>query len=187
MHPHTLKKLIAASLLIIYVFNLGGQLAMHQYFAYLSDRFFNEQTSKGLYNVGDLTEVKLPVDLPGISDWKGYENISGQIQFENVSYNYVKMKITRHCMYLMCVPDYKATRLCATNIINAKGLEQASVPKKNHVPFGKMTIRGKFNIAFTQFVFSSFSKTLKAAVIPTSRRLIWHSPSIPEQPPQPAC
>ncbi|HEY2583397.1 MAG TPA: hypothetical protein VGI43_16415, partial [Mucilaginibacter sp.] len=115
-----MKKLIAVVLLAIYLFNIGGELVMHQYFSYLSDRFFNEQASKGRYNVNDLTEVKLPANMPGITDWTNYENIRGQIQFGDRSYNYVKMKITRTAIYLMCIPDYAATRLLNENIICAK-------------------------------------------------------------------
>ena len=61
-------------MLSIYLFSIGGQLAMHQYFSYVADKFFSEQTSKGLYNINDLTEVEIPVNMPNISDWKEYEN-----------------------------------------------------------------------------------------------------------------
>ena len=155
-----MKKLIAAMMLSIYLFNLGGQLALYQYFSALSDKFFTEQTAKGFYNIHDLTEVKLPVNMPDIADWKNYENIKGTIEFNDVSYNYVKMKITRTALYLMCVPDYNTTRLSDQNIIDAKQSHNVPVPKKDHVPFGKATVHGNFNIAFDQFSFSSFAKTL---------------------------
>jgi hypothetical protein len=182
-----LKKLTAVVVLIVYLFNIGGQLVLHQYFAYLSDKFFNEQTSKGLYNVNDLTEVKLPYNMPGITDWKNYENISGQIQFENVSYNYVKMKITRTAMYLMCVPDYATTHLANQNIIGANQVKHQPIPKKDHVPFSKTTLPGKFNFAFIQFNFSApFISTVAAAVQPV-QQLHHHSTDIPEQPPKFSC
>ena len=179
-----MKKLIAAVLLTIYLFSIGGQLALHQYAAYLSDKFFNEQTSKGLYNVNDLTEVKLPVNMPGITDWAGYENISGQITFENTSYNYVKMKVTRTAIYLMCVPDYATTRFAAQNIINAKQVKGAPVPKKDHVPNGKATVLDNFNFAFLHFTFSSPFKSPVINAVASCQTLIHHSPDIPEQPPR---
>ena len=182
-----MKKFIAATLLTIYLFNIGGQLAMHRYFSYLSDRFFNEQTSKGLYNIDDLTEVVIPTNMPGIADWKNYENVSGQIQFENVNYNYVKMKITRNAIYLMCVPNYKTTKLYSGNIINARGVKNAPVPQKNHVPYGKIILLGKVDLAFTQFAFTTFGKTLQQPPVPAEQRLACHYPAIPEQPPRLAC
>jgi hypothetical protein len=182
-----LKKIIAAFLLFIYLFNVGGQLALHQYLAYLSDKFFTEQTGKGLYNVNDLTEVKLPVNMPGITDWKGYENISGQVQFENQSYNYVKMKITRTALYLMCIPDYQTTRLTNQNIIDARQAKNVPVPKKDHVPYLKTTLADKFSFAFTQFAFSAFSTTLLTLPVQRVQRVIFHPLSIPDQPPQRSC
>jgi hypothetical protein len=181
------KKLVAALMLAAYLFSLGGQLALHQYFSSLSDRFFTEQTSKGLYNVGELTEVKLPVDMPAITDWKNYENIKGCIQFDNVTYNYVKMKITRTTLYLMCVPDYKTTQITAHNVINAKQSKGVPVPKKQHVPFGKATLLGNFSVAFTQFSFSSFAKTLRLNPLQSSPGLLSLYHDIPRQPPKSSC
>jgi len=182
-----LKKLIAATLLTVYLFNIGGQLALHQYFAYLSDKFFNEQIGRGFYNVGDLTEIKIPVNMPGITNWKGYENIAGQIQFENSCYNYVKMKITRNTLYLMCIPNYKATQLSAQNIIGAKQVKDIPVPKKNHVPYGKTTLLGKFNFAFIQFTFNSPFESTRVTVGQSVQQLDHHFPDIPEQPPKFSC
>jgi hypothetical protein len=179
-----LKKLIAVALLAIYLFTIGGQFVLHQYAAFLSDRFFVQQTSKGLYNVHDLTEVKLPVDMPNMADWPAYENISGQIQFENSTYNYVKMRITRTALYLMCVPDYATTRFAGKNIIHAKQAKDAPVPKKEHVPYGKTTVLDNFNFAFLHFIFSSPFKSPVQAAVQACQPLTHHSPDIPEQPPR---
>jgi hypothetical protein len=181
------KKLIAALMLATYLFSLGGQLALHQYFSFLSDKSFTEQTGKGLYNVGELTEVKLPVNMPAITDWKNYENIKGCLQFNNVSYNYVKMKITRTALYLMCVPNYSTTHLSGHNILNAKQSGTVPVPKKQHVPFGKATFPGNFNIAFIQFSFSSFAKTLRPNPIQSAPGLLSLYHDIPRQPPKSSC
>jgi len=181
------KKLIAALMLIFYLFTLCGPLALHQYLSLKSDKFFTEQTAKGLYNVGELTEVKLPVDMPAITDWKNYENIKGCVQFDNVTYNYVKMKITRTTLYLMCVPDYKTTRMSAQNIIDAKQSKGVPVPKKQHVPFGKATLLGNFNVAFIQFSFSSFEKTLRQLSVQSAPGLVSLYRDIPRQPPKSSC
>ncbi|HAL81288.1 MAG TPA: hypothetical protein DCO83_02845 [Mucilaginibacter sp.] len=182
-----LKKLIAVVLLAICLFNIGGQLVLHQYAVFLTARFFNEQTSKGLYNVNDLTEVKLPVNLPGISDWSAYENISGQIKFENSSYNYVKMKITRNAIYLMCIPDYATTSLTSQNIIDAKQVKDIPVPKKEHVPYSKSSVRDNFSFAFLHFRFSSPVQGLAGIDVRSCPLIIHHSPDIPEQPPKFLC
>jgi len=135
-----LKRLLAIALLTIHLFNIGGQLAFHQYMEYKTDKFFDQQISKNLYNVDELTEIKIPVDMPGITDWQRYQNLSGQVQFQNASYNYVKMKMTRHAIYLMCVPNYSTTHYSSQNIICAKQIADIPVPKKDHVPFGKINL-----------------------------------------------
>ncbi len=182
-----MKKFIAASLLAIYLFNIGGQLIMHQYFAYLADRYFSQQVGKGYYNTNDLTEVALPVNMPNVADWKNYENVTGQIQFGDASYNYVKMKITRHTLYLMCIPNYSATRLLNQNIINAKQTKNIPVPKKDHVPYGKLTVLGNFNFTFSQFAFHSFFKTITLQNAQPTQRLAFRFLTIPDQPPRLSC
>ena len=182
-----MKKIFAATLLAIYLFNIGGQVVLRQYFVYLSDKFFNEQTGRGQYNIGELTEVKIPINMPGIADWKNYENIAGQIQFENNSYNYVKMKMTRTAMYLMCVPNYVTTHLTNQNIIGAKQVKDAPVHKKDHVPYGKTTLLSKFDFAFLHFTFNAPFKSTAVIAVQPVQRLLYHSPDIPDQPPKQAC
>jgi hypothetical protein len=136
-----LRKLIAISLLSIHLVNLTGQLALYQYLIYRSDVFFNKQIDKNRYNINDLTEIKLQIKQPGgFNDWKNYQNICGRLQFKNSAYNYVKMKITASVVYLMCVPNYKTTHLSNQNIINARQIPDIPVPKKEHVPFGKLNL-----------------------------------------------
>jgi hypothetical protein len=129
-----LKKIAAILLLSIHLFDLGGYLLVHQYLIYRSDRFFNEQTAKNLYNKLDLVDVKIPISLPGIRSWKSYEPISGQIRFHNNAYNYIQMRVTRDTLFLKCVPNYRATKLNAQNIIHADPINDVPVPKKEHVP-----------------------------------------------------
>jgi len=148
-----LKKLIAAILLFIILFNIGGQLAIHQYLIFASDRLFNEQINKGNYKVDDLFEVKIPVKMPTIQDWTEYASICGQVQFKNNSYNYVKIKMTRDTVYLVCVPNYEKTRLMAQNIINARQVNDIPINKKEHVPFGKANSADVYHSQLTQFKF----------------------------------
>jgi hypothetical protein len=135
-----LKKLIAHTLLFIHLFSIGGPLAVHQCLVYQSDKLFNDQISKNYYNIDDLIEVRIPVNMPNASDWKEYENLSGQVQFANSGYNYVKMKVTRNAIYLMCIPNYKTTHLISQNIIYAPQIQDIPASKKDHVPFGKINL-----------------------------------------------
>ena len=148
-----MKKLTAISLLFIHLFNIGGQLSVYQYLVYKSDKFFNKQISENHYNIDDLTEIRIPANMPGIADWKNYENLCGRVQFENSAYNYVKIKMTRKAIYLVCVPNYATTRLSDQNIINARQIADIPVPKKEHVPFGKINLVA-YNYQVVRYTFS---------------------------------
>ncbi len=151
-----MKKLIAITLLTVHLFNIGGQLAFHEYLVYQSDKLFNEQIGENHYNIDDLTEIRVPANMPGITDWKGYENLSGRIQFGNTAYNYVKIRMTRNAIYLVCIPNYATTHLSDQNIIYARQVPDIPVPKKDHVPFGKINI-----VAYNhQSVYYQFSTPL---------------------------
>jgi len=182
-----LKKTIALILLNIYLLNIGGQLALRQYLVYKSDRFFNEQVGKGLYNVNDLTEVSIPVNLPAIHDWRTFENISGHITFGNATYNYVKMRLTRNALHLMCIPNYKTTRFADSNVLDAKGIKGAPVSPKEHVPFGKMVLKDNVNLSFVQFEFNCPVMPLPKNVVQPVQSLVSSHQDIPEQPPKATC
>ncbi|MET3978590.1 hypothetical protein ABIB62_001159 [Mucilaginibacter sp. UYP25] len=135
-----MKKLIAIFLLHVLLFNIGGHLALHQYVTYQSNELYNHQVASNKYNIKDLTEVKIPMSMPGITDQVSYEAVSGRVNFQNASYNYVKLRVTSTGIYLMCVPNYETTTLSTQNIIDAKNINDIPIQKKDHVPFGKIIL-----------------------------------------------
>ncbi len=110
----------------------------------------NEHIARNMYNVHDLIMVKLPVSMPGIQNWTDFEHISGQIQFKKACYNYVKLKLTRDTIYVMCIPNYEKTRLISDNIINAKQIDDLPGAKGNTMMLKKPGI-DKFNLAILIF------------------------------------
>jgi hypothetical protein len=182
-----LKKVIALLLINIHLLNIGGQLALHQYLVYKADKFYNEQISKGLYDVKDLAEVAIPINLPNIHDWDRFENIAGQIQFKNTTYNYVKMRMTRTAIHLMCIPNYDSTRPVDNNILNAKGVKEIPISQKDHVPYGKSTVVDNLSLSFIQFEFYCPIKNLQQNVAQPVQPLIHYHQDIPEQPPKYSC
>ncbi len=132
----TVRRIAAIFLLTMYLYDLGGYLGIRQYTGlYRSDRFYNEQTKKGLYDIFDVSEIKVPFNSAGITDWKYYRQISGQVRFRHSSYNYVALRKTRDTLYLLCLPHYEATHLLTHNIISVPSIKDIPVPKKEHVPY----------------------------------------------------
>ena len=166
------------------MFSICGHILLYQYFVYKADQYFNEQISQNRYNISDLVEIKVPLHTPNVQNWKRYESISGQIQFRNTCYNYVKLKLTTDTIYLQCIPNYEKTRLFNQNIISAKEIADIPVSKKNHVPFGKINQSANYSYPVSIF---NFTSPLAAVGIKKNRsclRVIQRYNSIPKMPPK---
>ncbi len=148
-----MKKLIAITLLCLHTFSICGHLLLYQYSLFITYRIFNERISQNVYNLNDLVEIKIPLVNPINQNWRKYASVSGRVQFRLKSYNYVKLKLTPHAIYLACIPNYEKTKLSNHNIINAKDIDDIPVKKKDHVPFGKLADIGKYNPGGTCFAF----------------------------------
>ena len=169
------------------MFTICGHVMLYQYFVYRSDKLFNEQISKNLYNVNDLVQIKVPIHTSILQNWNSFERINGQVQFKNTCYNYVKLKLTRDTIYLMCVPNYEKTRLVNQNIINASQIADIPVNKKDHVPFGKTTDLGNYNYTIILYNFSAPVITLKVNNKALCYITLHHFIAIPHQPPKMFC
>jgi hypothetical protein len=171
-------------LLALHLFTLCGHILLYQYFVYKSDKFFNEQISKGRYNTDDLVEIKVPVDMPNVKNWESYVRIGGQIQFRDACYNYVKLKLTRDTIYVVCIPNYEKTRLINENIIDAKQIADMPISKKDHVPFGKTVSLDSYNYPVTLYLVSPKPITLPIVNNYSRLNLVLRYPDTPDQPPK---
>jgi hypothetical protein len=154
------KKILAISLLLVHLYSLYGHTALYFYSVYRSDKLFNEQISMDKYSLDDLVSVKIPVKMPTVENWKDYVAIAGQVQFQDNSYNYVKLKMTRDTLYLLCIPNYKKTKLINQNIINAHNIADIPNAKKDHVPFGKQIFLNDYNLDAVKYSFTSPVKVI---------------------------
>jgi hypothetical protein len=179
-----MKKLIAVSLLALHLFSLYGYMALYSYAVYHSDKKFNEQISMNKYSLDDLVSVKVPVNMPSVQNWDDYQYISGQVKFKNNSYNYVKMKLTRDTVYLMCIPNYKKTKLLEQNIIDARKIADIPFSKKEHVPFFKAPTLSDFNHQIILYRFISPIAILKKPVNNTRFDLLISNLASPGKPPE---
>jgi hypothetical protein len=136
------------------------------------------------YSLDDLVSVKVPVKMPSVEDWKDYVAVAGQVQFQNNSYNYVKIKMTRDTLYLMCIPNYKKTKLINQNIINARRIADIPNAKKDHVPFGKLSILSDYNCQVVKYLFVTPITILKKNNASINSDIIDHILASPAPPPK---
>jgi hypothetical protein len=112
-------------------------------------------------------EIKLPVHIPTIQDWSEYEEIVGQIQLKDAYYNYVRLKMTRDTMYLVCIPNTAKTRLVNANVITAKAVNDVPLSKKGgDMASKKVNALSEYNLQAFQYNYSSFGIFLKRSVQP---------------------
>ena len=125
-----MKKLVAILLLSMHLFYLGGYTLAFQYFMNRSD----DQLVNQLYGNGasssKLIKLKIPVHMPTLDDWTDYANIQGQVQVKDAYYNYVRLKMTKDTLYLICLPNTVKANLAKANIIMTKNLNDIPLNKK---------------------------------------------------------
>lgn len=172
---------------MIHLFNLGGYMIVHQYLVYKSDQFYNEQAKKGLYNIFDVSEIKVPYHSAEIKDSKSFHEVSGSVRFKNASYNYVAVQKTRDTLHLLCVPNYETTILASHNVISIPNIKDIPVPKKEHVPFAGVLLP-------TGFIFTFHYAAIEPPVIGLIKNstayhytLVSRHIDIPKQPPRLFC
>ena len=131
-----------------------------------------------------LIQIKLPVHMPGIQDWKDYEHLQGQIQFKDNYYNYLGVKMTKDTMYLVCIANSVKTRLVSANLIVAKDIADVPLSKKGSENTSKKTSGGfEYSNPTIQYSFITFAQNLKGHENPISSELTHPYIKSPGKPP----
>ena len=101
-----------------------------QYFMNRSDDQIVGQLYSNGANSSKLIKLKIPVHMPTLDDWTDYANIQGQVQVKDAYYNYVRLKMTKDTLYLICLPNTVKANLAKANIIMTKNLNDIPLSKK---------------------------------------------------------
>lgn len=158
-----MKKIVAILLLSVYFLSLGGYQAIFKYFIHESDVRIVKQMYDNKFNTKKLIEIKVPVNMPTIQDWSEYEQISGQIQLNGGYYNYIRMKMTKDTMYLVCLPNKIKAELVKANVIIAKNINDVPLSKKGTTsPTSKKASAGyDHNYQVVKCNYTQFAETVK--------------------------
>ncbi len=182
-----MKKLAAILLLSVHLFNLAGYSLLFQYLINHSDAQLVKQLDSNRYNDKDLVVVKVPLNMPYISDSKDFERVNGQIEMNGVHYNYVKRKVSGDTLYVLCVPN-----VCKTKLYNAKAFfskEANDIPtnKKSAETIKKASAASEYNSVFNQYLINNNAVVLTIVYQSFNSFLPKAFSLIPEQPPQASC
>ena len=125
-----MKKFTAILMLSVHLFYVGGFTLVFRYMMNQSDQQIVKRIYENKIDKTQLYEIKVPVSLPYVTDWKDYEKIEGQIQLNGTYYNYVRLKMTHDTMSLICIANTEKTKLFKDNVIMAKNLSDVPASKK---------------------------------------------------------
>jgi len=179
-----LKRIFAIVLLGIHLFNLGGYALLYRYYIHQSDVQMVKQIFDNKISNKKLIELKVPVNMPTIQDWDEYEVIEGQIQLKDAYYNYVRLRMTRDTMYLICVPNETKTRLEKANVIAAKEINDVPLTKKGEAPISKkINALSEYDLQAFEYDYIAFSINIKQTTKPISFSLSKPYIESPGQPP----
>ena len=131
-----------------------------------------KQSYENKVDATQLMQIKIPVHMPGIQDWKDYEHLQGQVQLKDGYYNYLGVKMTRDTMYLVCIANSVKTRLVSANLIVAKDVADVPLSKKGSETAVKKASGGfEYNNPSVQYSFVTFAQHLKGPENPISSSL----------------
>ncbi|HRP58543.1 hypothetical protein [Agriterribacter sp.] len=137
-----LKKIVTIFMLAVYLFNLAGYSFVFQLMINHSNRQTVAAINTGGYSNADLVHIKIPLLLPYSTNWSDYERYDGEVEYEGLYYKYVKRRIYNDTLHLLCLPDFKRTRLQSAeenyarqvNNVNAASGEKTTTLGKKNVP-----------------------------------------------------
>ena len=66
---------------------------------------FENKLDNKEYDASLLIEIRVPVSLPYQTDWKEFERVDGEIEFNGMHYKYVERKLEAGEMIYRCIPD----------------------------------------------------------------------------------
>lgn len=58
-----------------------------------------------------LITVKIPINLPYQTDWREFESVDGEMTFKGKTYKYVKRKVLRDTLILLCIDHKEKSQL----------------------------------------------------------------------------
>jgi hypothetical protein len=151
----------------VHLFYIGGYSLVFQYFIHQADVQMVKQMYGNKIDDAKLVELKIPVNMPTVTDWSEYEVVAGQIQLKDAYYNYIRLKMTHDTMYFICLPNTAKTQLVKANIITAKQISDVPMSKKSDPSAKKINTLSEYNLQAFQYqcgVFGCFIKPNYKAV-----------------------
>ena len=106
-----MKKSASIFLLLIFLFNTIG----YKVFFFYLERQADARIEARIRTIDELDKrlitVKLPINLPYQTDWREFESVDGEMNYHGETYKYVKRKVMRDTIILLCIDHKEKTQL----------------------------------------------------------------------------
>jgi hypothetical protein len=70
-----------------------------------ADQSLEARLDKNQYDESRLIEMRVPLNLPYQNDWTAFERFDGEVEVDGVHYKYVKRKIEKGQLVVLCIPN----------------------------------------------------------------------------------
>ncbi|WP_207511597.1 hypothetical protein [Longitalea luteola] len=106
-----MKRAAAILLLLIFLFNWFGYRLLSDYLQHRADTHLEAQLDRQQYNEASLLEIRIPLNMPYQNITSDFERYDGEIEFNGIHYKYVKRKVEKGELVLLCLPNENRMRL----------------------------------------------------------------------------
>ena len=100
-----MKRLATIVSLCLLLFSLGGYRLLLGYMESASDKAFQASLNDDIYDEAMLLHIKVPASTPYGSNSLQYENATGEVDINGVTYHFVKRRFYKDSLELLCVPN----------------------------------------------------------------------------------
>jgi hypothetical protein len=153
------------------------------------DSHFAARLDNKDYDPSSLVEIKVPVSLPYQTDWKEFERVDGEIEFNGMHYKYVERKLEAGEMIYRCIPDKdKAQMLNAREnffkLVNDLQTQTSNKKSGTTPAHTYKTFSFDYCETLSHWYFSKLEIKQSLCFIHTTQALLTAMVLTPEQPPE---
>jgi hypothetical protein len=96
---------------MVFLFNIVGYKAIFLYLEQEADLRLEAKIETLSELDSRLITVKIPINLPYQTDWREFESTDGEMTFKGKTYKYVKRKVLRDTLILLCIDHTEKSEL----------------------------------------------------------------------------
>jgi hypothetical protein len=131
-----MRILAAIFFLSVLLFNSGGYRLLTDYLETKQNAQLEQRLDQKKYDETSLIEIRVPLSLPYQTDWKEFERVDGEVEFNGMHYKFVERKLQGGEMIYKCLPNETKAQLVNARenffkLVNDLQTQESSTSKKS--------------------------------------------------------